>query len=703
MKNKMKNKRMNFIKYASIVWMLLVTILMAKGENSEQDYALNLMYYNHGDSVSLLWIPSDYDIFRHGVEKGYVVERRKKNMPQWEAQTNALFPISNEAFDRLGTSIEEAAVMQELIYMNDKMAGIIPEDENPTPTGENYQELELTDDSDSEEQMMFNFGLISALTHLPIAQASAFFYTDKSVEKGVMYEYRIVFSDGRQADKSQIVSVDMAQLTKLPKPSELHADFGKKDVLFQWSVENLSDIYAAYRLERSLDGKKFTQVNDKAIIYSYSEDEFENTCVFKDVLLDRKTVHYYRISGYSPFGIYGPPSNVVQGNGIPDFDVQVRIDTIAINKKNEASIQWSVSPSDTKLIKGFLIDKARTPDEEFQFLEKTLLSAKKRDYKDKSTMRTNYYRVHAIGYNEGEIVTSFPYFAFQEDSIPPAPPTGLKGSIDSMGVVTLQWDTNKEDDILAYRVFASNDNKPNSFLSVSDTLLHTPIFTDTLPLNTLTNEIYYKVVAVDLNYNHSQMSEAVKLMKPDTIPPVKSVILKVSQPADNIEIMWENSSSTDVAGLVLLRQISDTGQITVVKEWTKLPTLSVYADTYRFSGEQIRYFLRTYDYSGNMSEDISFWHTAKGSLPPCINNLQVTTKHDKALVELTWERGNCQIEKIHIYRQTNAGKTLLLTTVNGAQRIFEDKKVHSGETYKYILRVVAERASSAIYSKEIVY
>ncbi len=318
-------------------------------------------------------------------------------------------------------------------------------------------------------------------------------------------------------------------------------------------------------------------------------------------------------------------------------------------------------------------------------------------------MRTSYYRIHAIGYNEGEVLTSLPYFAFQQDSVPPAPPVGLRGTIDSLGVATLQWDANKEDDILAYRVFASNDNKPDSYLGVSDTLLPNPVYIDTLPLNTLTNEIYYKVVAVDRNYNHSQMSEAVMLTKPDTIPPVKSMILKVAQPSDNMEIVWENSSSTDAARLVLLRQISDTGQITLIKEWLELPKNTTYSDTRHFNGEKVRYFLQTYDKAGNMSEDVSFWQTAKGSLPPCIKNLQVTPLHHKAVIELQWERGNCAIDRIHIYRQTNGEKTLLLTTINGAQQSFDDKKVRPGETYRYIIRAVAEQQSPAVYSETVGY
>ena len=693
------------MRHLKIILLVTLTAFCAKiYAQEETNYSINLMYYNHGDAVSLLWMPSGYNNFRYGVDNGYVVERRIKGTAQWSQLTEKLLPISNSAFETLSKTVEDAAVMQELIYMNEKSTGVAPEDDDPAPTSESYQDMELdSEDGDSEEEMMFKFGLVSALTNVEIAKASAFFFTDKSVERNAQYEYRVVFANGRQAEKSQIVAVDMSVLTVLPKPTDFHADFGKSEVLFQWSVKDLSEVYSAYRLERSLDGKKFEQVNDKPIIYSYSEDEFENTVIFKDKLVDRTTLHYYRMSGYSPFGIYGEPSDVLTGKGTPDFDMQLRIDTIAVNEKNEADIRWSVQPAEAeKLIKGFRIDKARTFDGEYKAVTENLLSAKKRDYKDKSTQRTNYYRIHAIGYNEGEDIASFPYFAFQQDSIPPAPPTGLRGAIDSLGVARLYWDDNKEDDIQAYRVFASNDNTPNSYLSVSDTLLLTPFYTDTLALNTLTNAIYYKVVAVDLNYNHSEMSEAFKMMKPDTIPPVKSLIKNVSALDGAMEIHWEISSSTDVAKLVLLRQIGETGDTVAVKEWTG-NLVDKYTDTYSFEGRRVRYFLQTFDESGNMSEDISFWETAKGSPPPCIKNLQATPNREKGVIELMWERGDCSIEKIYIYRQVNGEKTLLLTTLSGIQRIFEDTKVKSGENYQYIIRAIAGQPLPAVYTEEIVY
>jgi hypothetical protein len=696
---------MKYFKYINIT--LLSVIISTLKAQDRDDYALNLIYYNHGDSVSLIWNPSSYHYFRHGVENGYVVERRiisingvaiPESERRWVWLEGPLFPASNEVFTRLSDRIEKAEIMQELIYRNVQSSGVIPEDANFfEPDG--YSELQPLADgsSESEEELMFSFGMIAAVLNLPVAKACAFFYVDKKTDPAAVYEYRVFFGRGRYQKDCQIVTVDMSKLTVLPQPKDIKADFGKKTVFFQWNVADFLEIYAAYRLERSLDGKNFVQVNTDPIIYGYGDEQFENICMTKDAMVDPKVTHYYRVSGYSPFGIYGPPSEVVQGKGVPDFEVSVSIDEVIINNKNEATIKWSVSPPEAeRLIRGFVIDRARSLQGEFEVVTPKMIPPKRREYKDKLTMRTNYYRVHALGRNEGEIATSFAHFAFQIDSVPPEPPVGLRGEIDSMGVATLQWDPNKEDDILGYRVFISNDGSEGSFISRSDTLFPNPIYIDTLSLATLTNEVYYKVVAVDLNYNHSKMSEAVKLMKPDTIPPAKAVFIRIDQPGDQVELHWENSPSVDVDRVVLLSRIGYTGEISVLKEWDKRSLVSFYRDVTVFQGEPVRYYLRTYDYSGNMSEEESLWFTTSGTPPGCASNLTVKANHDKGVIELSWERGQCNIEKFHIYRRENDGRMLLLTTLNGAQRFFEDTRVTVGSSYVYVLQTIAERPSKSL-------
>ncbi len=151
---------MKYFKYIS----LLIISLFASGlsaQEQDNDYAVNLMIYNHGDSVSLFWTPATYDYFREGVEKGYRVERRVVG-GQWAPVTDLLFPASNEAFEKLSETEEDAGVMQELIYQEMKKSGAIPEDPDPAPVSEDDNEMEL--EEGAEEQIMFDFGLISCMT-----------------------------------------------------------------------------------------------------------------------------------------------------------------------------------------------------------------------------------------------------------------------------------------------------------------------------------------------------------------------------------------------------------------------------------------------------------------------------------------------------------------------------------------------------------
>lgn len=83
------------------------------------------------------------------------------------------------------------------------------------------------------------------------------------------------------------------------------------------------------------------------------------------------------------------------------------------------------------------------------------------------------------------------------------------------------------------------------YYSVTDTIYLFTSYIDTLPLNTLTNVAYYRVNAIDRNYNRSQWSDAVTLIKIDTVPPAPVIFKFLKQPKENVIVEWENSPSTD--------------------------------------------------------------------------------------------------------------------------------------------------------------
>ena len=171
------------------------------------------------------------------------------------------------------------------------------------------------------------------------------------------------------------------------------------------------------------------------------------------------------------------------------------------------------------------------------------------------------------------------------------------------------------------------------------------MLTDTLLLKTLTYDIYYKVMALDNNFNSSEFSQTVKLIKPDTIPPVPALFVKIHQPKEKVEIVWHNSSSEDLARIELYRQIDDTGYVRLIKEWKLKKIVSSFTDSYSFNGEIVRYFIKSYDHSGNMSQSASIPFQTKGERPGCVGHLVLeVSRTDKKHVLLRWENiGKCDI------------------------------------------------------------
>ena len=125
-----------------------------------------------------------------------------------------------------------------------------------------------------------------------------------------------------------------------------------------------------------------------------------------------------------------------------------------------------------------------------------------------------YFRYKTIP-KYGPAILSSPFVIQRWDTEAPAAPVGLKGEIDSLGIVRINWLPNTEKDLWGYRVFYSN-NKTDEF-SLSDVEIQlNPEYIDTIKLNNLSPEIYYKIVALDLRGNISPFSLLGK-MPQDTV------------------------------------------------------------------------------------------------------------------------------------------------------------------------------------------
>lgn len=694
----------------NIILCLICVFVLQTIQAQEDGYSIDLHYYNAGSYVALRWYPENFQQYQNGSKNGFIVQRREKGESNWNTLQNlSVAPYSE--FESIGKENEKAFMVGFLSHYDEVMKRLETESDSIEPDNDDEASFDIKEYNRPESlDMLYGMSLVACEFNLSFAKMAALYYKDEQVVSGKTYEYRVVASNKVDDPKARIVSVDMNRLSSLPQPKELKLENEGKKIYLEWDITTLKDVYAGYIIERSEDGKNFYRINKEPIVHLFADEQYENLCSCKDTLPKCDKDYYYRFCGINNFGIEGPHSPSVQVRVECDYLVNVFIDTVAVNEKNEAEIQWSVTNPMKQKISGFTvqnISKLNGVDPfdikaPFTTVHKSKLSAKNRSYKDSKTNLSNYYRVIAWGKDETEFAISNVYFAHQIDSVPPTPPTGLMGSIDSAGIVRIEWTPNPEPDIFAYRVFFANDSN-EIFIGCSDTFLKSPSFVDTVFLGSLTNDIYYKVIALDNNYNQSEFSRVLKLEKPDTIPPAKAIFVYVGQDSlKNMQIRWENSPSTDLQKVELYRKLEGEGEWTMLKKWSADSLVEEFYDDYAFKGEYVSYQLITYDRSNNSTP--SEMVPIKGKAKPidAIANLKLI-KEENGVLQLYWDKKYSNIDKYYIYKCVDGNAPKLIKTISGKERVFKDKSIQKGKTYKYIVFPVADIPARSVSTDEIIY
>lgn len=695
----------NIKKYFLVMAVLLLAFAKATAAD-EKD--IIVLCFNHGDSVSLRWAPSSEALFHQSVKSGYIVQRREAGAAQWTNISPKLYPASEKDLESMEVVIPDAASVREILYPSNDRNARAEDDSSNDPNGP--QLSSVPGQPKIEDELLLMMALFSCDISIDVAKAAALHFVDKQVDRKATYEYRVIFADQEKSKKVNVSSatVQMSVKTVLPTPDDFEGSFEENFAHFQWSVANFDGYYSAYNVERSMDGVHFAQVRERPIVQAFTNEKIADVAVFRDTFPIKEDVtYYYRMAGYSPFGFYGPYSKVVKGEPKFNFDaIPISIDTIVLGKKN-VEIRWNFDKKHEKRIKGFRI--SRTPDyKSFTYENEGFIPANKRSFKiNKTFSRSQYYAVIAYGKQERQEKQSSYYFDFHSDTIPPATPTGLKAVIDSTGLTTITWNPNTEPDILGYQLFISNSGNEMEYFNVTDTIYPFTTYTDTLSLNTLTNSAYYRVNAIDKSYNRSHWSDAVKVIKPDTIPPVPVRFHMLQQPKEKMVIEWDNSPSLDLDYMELYRQIDDTGKLMLVKRFDlkkkKIP--SSYEDDYEYSGQQISYSMIVYDEAGNKAFSNSNVLTAKGERPGCIANLQtkLLVTEDKKQIELQWQViTDVPIYRFVIYRQKDDEAMYAIDMARSENYTYVDEKITIGSVYKYIVRAMStERTCPALYSDPI--
>jgi uncharacterized protein len=649
-------------------------------------------------SIVLRWAPDQSKAWKQSNSYGYKIVRytyyrkkKKLTVPEVKEFTHQPFkPLALKDWESLAENNDYAAVAAEAIY-GDSM--------DIQVDSKNFSGLI---DQSKNFEYKYSFALFSADQSFPVAEAMGLAFTDTEFSKDEIYVYKVISNVPKNIamiDTGSVV-VRGGEKSLLPPIDKVLPEFGDMKATINWNVKYLTKFYTSYIIERSDDGGKTYDSRTKVpFINAKNEGISTDWNTFLDSLPKNGYTYYYRIKGKSPFGDFGPVSKTFSGMGLVEITNPSDLKITVINNQ-QVMIKWTYPDSLNKMTKGFMIKSTTNPSGRYTQINKLMIGPDKREFLYLTPKSYNYIIVSAIRITDEKEYSTLPASAQLLDTIPPLPPNGLKGKIDATGNVFLSWNKNKEDDVFGYRVYYANS--PNDeFSQITKTAEKADSFAWKIPLNNLSNKIYFKILAIDSHFNPSKFSSITELVKPDTIAPTCPVFKQVLSSDTAVYIEFYPSSSLDVKAHTIYRRCNDS------TKWVILASLQFSAGRFWWSdktaqpGTTYEYSATAMDESGNESRFSPKFKTQR------INSgrkeeIPIQGKADRSdkTITISWKKPKYPVNTIYIYRAIGNEKGKFYQTLKNTETSFMDKKLTVNTLYKYKLSV--EYTDGTVnYSNEI--
>lgn len=461
--------------------------------------------------------------------------------------------------------------------------------------------LESLINREQELTNRFSSALFAADRNRKAAQAMALSFTDTDVDLNKNHAYHIILIT-EEKKVYQTFTIYNPNYSYSFTPTITKTAEKEEMVVLSWDKASHAAHYSSYWIERSTDNIHFSKLNEVPYVHAFDANlpSHDDDFVYIDSV-ENYIPYYYRIVGLDAFGDESTPSESIKLMG-KDKTPPAVVDAAKAEMYLDQFMQitWQHHTQDIDLA-GFYLKKS--PLREGPFVScSPLLDVTERSFKDLAPnyLSTNFYQVCAVDTAQN-VACSYPIYGLIRDTIPPLKPTGLKGKIDSSGVVTLNWDAGKELDLKGYNIYFAN--KWNRvFTILNEKPIYTNQYIDTVNLNSLTEDIYYRIVAMDVRDNLSSFSDMVQLFKPDTIPPGPSIFTEFVSKNEKITLKWAPSSSKDVVQQLLLKSVNGNA-FNVIQKLDK--STNSYSDQDLKPNEKYQYRILAIDDSGLESESVN--------------------------------------------------------------------------------------------------
>lgn len=644
----------------------------------KDNFEVKLIAFKVKNKVYLRWFLGNAMQWHAANKQGFYIERAEG--------TNGIFvklnkepirPISEAEANKLD---QKSSAFQTMVFVNHQ-----PDNSDPNAV--------------QSEDALYTMYIVQSSYKREDAILSGSLFVDSTITSGVKYTYRVSVANVEPI-KQKLAVFSVQNDEKIPAMPPLEVNFGNRVAKLKWDVKPVMNDYFAVIVERSDDGINFTPLTDHPLLSNMQEantkepDPTKKMMQYSDKGLENDQLYYYRIKGTNLFGVESQPSEVVSGSCSNDLHAAptiLSVDTL----QNKFILAWYMPDSVKKLVRNYEIWVSKTNlDSSFRKILDFPVRTDLRAVFDFKPDASNYFVIKAIGVKPDQIMESAPYLYQLKDSIPPTVPKGLSGTVDNKGVVTLKWKINTEPDFLGYRVFRSFNNSKN-YLVLNGTPFAQTGFKDTLSLNQLNSNVYYRIAALDNRFNESSQTDSIHLNRPDTIPPAPAGIKNVSVIENkSIQINWVKSFSSDVKNYLLFRKEATDSS----SSWKQLVELNntdtSYTDKNIQPATDYAYKIQAVDF-GNLKSNFSASFNAKiakaDTKNKAINNLNAYVSHDKQYIELNWSVNKIEnVKEYIIYRSVNNNEqnVSLIATLPADKKIFDDNDVKLNSVYTYYIKAI---------------
>ncbi len=638
---------------------------------------------NHfGDSVMIRIAPATMESWQESIRNGFIIEKYSIDNHYHEKLFNRIEiqPYPVEYFmNYTGTDLY-ISMIGELIY-----------NEKPEVNYDLSSNLASIFDVAQNKENRFSYSLLCADISFNAARAAGLGYVDKNVVKGQNYRYKIISrSQKSNADTFQVYPG--AGSMPLPKPVQLNANTERNLVILKWSKSFIENRYVYYEIERK-DGplEPFQKINNLPYVPIENADMDRMPFYTYVDTFNRNDEVAYRIKGVTCFGEQGPYSDTVHTGYVSKlYDLPVilkkaiGIDTFYIEW------QYPEYPSGDSP-EGFIIMQSDVYDAGYNIISDSL-NPESRNFRGKLGNNSFYIKVSA--FRNDARVSSQPVLIQPFDTIPPAAPKIAFAEIDTNGNVNISWNSNPEPDIYGYRLYRANDtNEEFSLLTASP--VKDTFYLDIVNLNTLSENVCYKLMALDKRQNYSKFSESFVIKRPDIIPPASPVLTKIQSDSCCNRILWINSSSKDVKKYILYK-FAVTDMDTVEIDFHD--TLTCYMDCELMVDVPTKYELVAVDKSGNHSNKSNPLTFVNASCKPGLE-VDYRVSRNKSEINLTWKLRKVSYNKFLLYRKKGDGSFIFHASLNGDAEYYTDSKVTPKTDYQYLLKGIDKSGYSRILNK----